>query len=153
MRERVILADCCEDWIIEWGGFYPAGRAFNCPECATQWVKLGPGRFSRGDSREFERRERKGPEASFAHLAAADGDEPLVERCCAKILIGHGPRMRDGAFECPVCATRWRRSSERVHGLRVPVFSKDGLASPLTIQEGRDRPFLVSVTEYTPPRD
>ena len=22
MKERVILADCCEDWIIEWGGFY-----------------------------------------------------------------------------------------------------------------------------------
>lgn len=153
MRDRVILADCCEDWIIEWGGFYPDGRAFSCPECATDWTKQGPGRFRRGDAREFQRRERKGPESAYPHLAAADGDEPLVERCCAKILISHGERMRDGSFECPVCSTRWQRSSERVHGLRVPVFSKEGLSAPLTIQQGRDRPFLVNVTEYSPPRD
>ncbi len=37
--ERTILADCCEDWIIEWGGFYRSGREFRCPECATEWKK------------------------------------------------------------------------------------------------------------------
>ena len=166
MKERVILADCCEDWIIEWGGHYPAGRAFTCPECATQWTKQGPGRFRRADAREFERRERKGPsssatragrdpgpEAAFPYLAAADGDEPDVERCCAKILLAHGQRLADGAFTCPACGTEWERSTQRLHGLRIPVFSRSGLREPLTIQQGRDRPFLVAVTEYSPPRD
>lgn len=31
MSERVILADCCEDWIIDWGGFYLATAALRVP--------------------------------------------------------------------------------------------------------------------------
>ena len=153
MRERVILSDCCEDWIIEWGGFYPAAHAFACPECATEWTKHGPGQFRRRDSREFTRRERKGAEAAFPYLAAADGHEPDVERCCAKILLAHGPRMADGLFACPVCATKWERRTDRLHGFRVPVFVKSGAGEPITIQAGRNRPFLVAVSEYSPPRD
>ncbi|MGH2499919.1 MAG: hypothetical protein ACRDF0_07515 [Candidatus Limnocylindria bacterium] len=152
-RERVILADCCEDWIIEWGGFYDAGRAFACPECGTDWRKIAAGRYRRGDEREFARRERSGPQASFPYLAAADGHEPNVERCCAKILLAHGADLREGAFACPVCGTAWERRTERLHGLRLPVFAKPGLAEPLTIQPGRTRPFLVSIREYSPPRD
>lgn len=153
MRERVILGDCCEDWIIEWGGFYADGGAFACPECATGWTKRGPGRFERDDGREFARRERAGPESSFPYLASAEGQEPDVERCCAKILLGHGPTMADGAFACPVCGTRWERRTDRLHGFRVPVFAKPGLGEALTIQPGRRRPFLVAVSEYSPPRD
>ena len=48
MKERVILADCCEDWIIEWGGFYKSGRAFQCPECATEWKKTDTDTYRRG---------------------------------------------------------------------------------------------------------
>jgi len=61
--------------------------------------------------------------------------------------------MPEGAFTCPVCATEWAKRTERLHGLRVAVFEKRGLAEPLTIQPGRTRPFLVAVSEYTPPRD
>ena len=153
MRERVILSDCCEDWIIEWGGFYPDGHGFACPECATRWSKQAAGRFLRADGREFARRERKGPEASFPFLAAADGHEPDVERCCAKILLAYGPRMADGPFTCPVCATAWERRIDRLHGFRVPVFAKTGGGEALTIQAGRNRPFLVAISEYSPPRD
>ena len=153
MSERVILADCCEDWIIEWGGFYKSGRAFRCPECATEWVKTGDEIYSRGDGRVFARRTRVGPQASFPYLAAADGHQPNIDRCCAKILLAHGAGMSDGPFQCPVCGTEWQRSTERLHGLRVPVFARRGLAEPLTIQPGRTRPFLVAVSEYSPPRD
>jgi hypothetical protein len=149
---RVILADCCEDWIIEWGGFYDDGRAFACPECATAWTKTGPSAFRRADGAAFTRRERKGPESSFPFLAANDGHEPNVERCCAKILLARGEAMADGAFSCPVCSAAWERRTERIHGLRVPVFAKAG-SEPLTIQAGRTRPFLVAVSEFSPPRD
>ncbi len=152
-NERVILADCCEDWIIEWGGFYKPDRSFRCPECATGWTKVGAETYRRADSRDFQRRTRVGPQASFPYLASADGHQPNVERCCAKILLSHGERMPDGEFVCPVCGTRWQRSSEKLHGLRVPIFAKPGLAEPLTIQPGRTRPFLVSISEYSPPRE
>jgi hypothetical protein len=151
--DRVILADCCEDWIIEWGGFYADGARFGCPEDATAWQKTAKDTFTRGDGRGFVRRERKGPESSFPYLAAQDGHEPNVERCCAKILLRHGERMPEGAFSCPVCGTNWDRRTERLHGLRVPVFAKSGLEEPLTIQPGRTRPFLVSLSEYSPPRE
>lgn len=154
VTERVILNDCCEDWIIEWGGFYGTGGSFACPECATEWGKSGAETFRRAsDGREFRRRERRGPEASFPYLAATDGQEPRVERCCTKILLRHGEQLREGLFVCPVCSTRWTKRSERLHGLRVPVFEKDGLEEPLTIQPGRPRPFLVGISEYSPPRD
>ena len=81
--ERTILADCCEDWIIEWGGFYRSGREFRCPECATEWKKTEGDSYRRGDGRSFVRRARSGPNAEFPYLAAADGHEPNVERCCA----------------------------------------------------------------------
>ena len=153
MAERVILADCCEDWIIEWGGFYKPGRTFGCPECATAWQKSAADEYRRGDGRIFQRRTRVGPQASFPYLASADGHQPQVDRCCAKILLSHGERMPDGLFACPVCGTEWQRSAERVHGLRVAIFKKPGLDEPLAIQSGRTRPFLVSIKEYSPPRD
>ena len=153
MSERVILADCCEDWILAWGGFYRAGQSFGCPECATEWRKSAPETYRRADGREFVRRQRTGPEASFPYLAAADGVEPAVDRCCATILLAHGERLAEGPFTCPVCGTTWTRGTERLHGMRVAVFAKDGLSEPLTIQQGRHRPFLVSRSEYSPPRD
>ena len=154
MKERVILADCCEDWIVQWGGFYEPGRTFACPECGTQWRKPREATYRRAtDEREFTRRTRRGPEDEFAYLAAVDGQEPIVDRCCAKILLTHGAGMAEGEFVCPVCATRWVKRTERLHGLRVPVFEKEGLAEPLTIQAGRTRPFLVGIAEYSPPRD
>ena len=154
MTERTILNDCCEDWIVQWGPFYRADAAFACPECGTEWRAGSDAAFVRSsDDRAFRRREREGGSERFPYLAAVDGQEPRVERCCTKILLTHGATMRDGLFTCPVCSTRWTKRTERRHGLRVPVFEKEGLAEPLTIQSGRTRPFLVSVGEYSPPRD
>ncbi len=154
MAERVILADCCEDWIIEWGGFYENGCPFRCPECSTPWTKTEAETYQRGtDRRVFARGTRVGPQASFPYLAAADGHEPNVDRCCAKILLSYGARMSEGSFTCPVCGSQWQRRTERRHGFRIPVFAKAGLAEPLTVQPGRTRPFLVSLSEYSPPRD
>ena len=112
--DRVILADCCEDWIIEWGGYYAAGARFSCPEDGTGWRKAASDTFERADGRAFVRRERTGPEAAFPYLAAKDGHEPNVDRCCAKILLRHGEGMPDGPFACPVCGTRWERGQTSV---------------------------------------
>jgi hypothetical protein len=154
VTERTILNDCCEDWIIQWGGFYGTGASFACPECATDWGKPRAAAFRRAsDGREFTRRVRRGEEDTFPYLAAVDGQEPNVERCCAKILLTHGARMPEGPFACPVCDTRWTKRTDRLHGLRVSVFEKAGLAEPLAIQPGRTRPFLIGISEYSPPRD
>ncbi len=160
MSERTILNDCCEDWILQWGPFYDEGMRFACAECGTEWERSRGGYHRATDGRDFVRRERTGgvppggsSDERFPYLAAADGQEPRVERCCTKILLTHGARMPEGAFVCPVCRTRWTKRTERLHGLSVPVFEKDGLAEPLTIQPGRTRPFLIAISEYAPPRD
>ena len=154
MSERVILNDCCEDWIVQWGRFYRPGASFACPECGTSWAAGERERYRRAtDGRDFERRERVGGDDRFPYLAESGGQEPRVERCCTKILLTHGERIRDGLFVCPVCRSRWTKRTERLHGLRVPVFEKEGLAEALTIQAGRTRPFLIAVSEYSPPRD
>ena len=150
MRERVILADCCEDWIIEWGGFYKPDRAFGCPECATEWSKTGTDTYRRGDGRTFTRRTRVGPQASFPYLGAATGIANVGRAARRSAFARGGWRRR---LVCPVCGTEWQRRTERLHGLRVAVFAKSGLAEPLTIQAGRTRPFLVTLSEYSPPRD
>ena len=153
VSDRVILADCCEDWIIEWGGFYMRDAEFACPECGTGWRKSAPAAYRRADGTEFRLAARRGPEASFPYLAAADGREPNVDRCCAKILLAYGERMGEGPFSCPVCGTRWTKSLERLHGMRVSVFAKDALPEPVAIQTGRSRSFLVARSEWSPPRE
>ena len=97
---RVILADCCEDWIMEWGGFYEVGREFECPECATGWAKTAPGRYRRMDGREFSRRERNGPEASFPYLAS-DSVQAMSE---ILIAVSHAAvRVNDAANDWIPC--------------------------------------------------
>lgn len=150
----MILADCCEDWILEWGQYYDAGTAFACPECGTDWRAEGADRFLRvADGHSFRRRERAAGAGRFASLSAADGREPIVERCCAKILLQHGSHLASGEFRCPVCRTEWTIGSTRLHGLRVPTFTKGALEEPLTVQQGRTRPFLVALSRYSAPRE
>ncbi len=154
MPERVILNDCCEDWILEWGAFYDKGTRFACPECATAWRAEAEARFVReSDGHAFRRRDRRAGVGAFPYLGAEDGREPVTDRCCAKILLQHGGHVPPGEFVCPVCRTRWTIGATRLHGLRVPTFSKVGLDEPLTIQPGRTRSFLVRVSHYSAPRE
>src|SRR2546428_13372376 len=104
-EERTILADCCEDWIIEWGGFYKVDRAFRCPECATEWTKTAEETYRRADGRSFVRRTRKGPQDAIPYLAAPAGHEAHVQRCCAKILLATGAPLAPGLLRRLVCAT------------------------------------------------
>lgn len=154
MPDRVILADCCEDWILDWGQYYEPGTAFACPECGTEWRAEGGGRFARdNDGHVFRRRERQAGEGRFPYLSAEEGHQPILDRCCAKILLQHGSHLAAGPFRCPVCRTEWTIGSTRLHGLRVPTFGKSGLEEPLTVQPGRTRPFLVALSRYSAPRE
>src|SRR2546423_15520898 len=85
--ERTILADCCEDWIIEWGGFYEAGRDFHCPECGTEWKKTEPDSYRRGDGRAFGRPARAGPHAELPYRAAAGRHAPEGVRRSGQVLL------------------------------------------------------------------
>src|SRR5438034_5777002 len=130
-----VLPDCCEDWILQYGPFYPAAESFACPECATAWRKDGPDRFTRvGDGQRFRRRARAGDGAEFPYLAAESGADPLVERCCAGILLRHGATLPESVFRCPVCHTEWTKAAGRRGGVRIPQFTKAGLDEPYTVQ-------------------
>ncbi|MBI3976794.1 MAG: hypothetical protein HY331_01285 [Chloroflexi bacterium] len=154
MTRRTVLPDCCEDWILAYGRFYPAGEAFECLECSTEWRKEAPDRFVRvRDSQAFVRRVRVAEGAEFPYLAAADGHDPITERCCAQILLRHGPAMKVEAFACPICGTRWHRAIRRQSGVSVVCFSRPGLDEPLAIQRSGRRPFLVPLSTYSPPTE
>ncbi|MCL4534200.1 MAG: hypothetical protein M1370_03450 [Bacteroidetes bacterium] len=163
MKERTILADCCEDWILQYGQFYLQGEGFSCPECATAWQKLAPpasegshraSRYRRvGDGRTFAERARTNEGAEFCYLSAEDGTEPLVERCCAQVLLRYGERTPLAEFRCPVCHTHWTRTRASRGGVEITCFRKDDLDEPFAIQPGAARNFLVPLTSYRLPRD
>jgi hypothetical protein len=152
--ERVVLPDCCEDYILEFGGFYAAGDAFSCPECGTGWNALGEGRFGlTGTTKTFERRERPGAPGSgavYAYLGSLDGHDPIIDRCCTKLLLRYGPALR-GGLRCPICRTEWRAEQASRGGMRVASFRTARLPEPMAIQRSRTRSFLVPLSAFTLP--
>ena len=152
---RVILPDCCEDWILAYGPFYASGTDFACIECGRPWRKIATGQFlSLRDERIWVQRERVSEGVSFAYLESADAANPTTERCCTKILLRHGPRLRTGtAFTCPICGTGWTKAEREQGGIRVPCFHNRRLNVDLAIVEGAHRSFLVPLDEYTLPSD
>ena len=154
MEPRTILPDCCEDWIIGYGEYYDEGEEFNCLECGTQWQKSGAGKYTRrNDQRAFVERKRTKGANEFRYLAPEEGPEPVTQRCCAHIILQHGPNTKVDKFVCPVCRTEWRREMVSKAGMRIPCFIHADLAEPITIQRGRTRAFLVPISHYSPPRD
>ncbi len=154
MKERTILADCCEDWILQFGEYYRQEEDFACPECATGWQKLGTGRFQRAaDRRVFVKRSRAGESTHFSYLSAEDGTEPLLERCCAQILLRHGERLAVEEFRCPVCHTHWAKKPAMKGGVEVTCFQREGLEEPFAIQVGAPRRFLVPLRHYRQPSE
>lgn len=152
---RVILPDCCEDWILAYGPFYAKGVAFECIECGRPWRKVERDQYlSLRDERTWVRRERAGEGASFAYLESTDAANPATERCCTKILLQYGPHLRSGsAFSCPICGTPWTKTERERGGLRVPCYHNGRLDVDLTIVEGTHRSFVVPLDEYTMPGD
>jgi hypothetical protein len=152
---RVVLPDCCEDYILEYGGFYAVGEAFSCPECGTGWHALEGQRYGlSGTTKTFERRERQGAPgtgARYAYLGSLDGHDPIIDRCCTKLLLRYGPALQGGALRCPICRTEWSAERASRGGMRVPVFRTVRLAEPLAIQRSRTRSFLVPLSAYTLP--
>ncbi len=154
MKERTILADCCEDWILGYGRHYSLGEEFCCPECATSWKKLSPGRFRREpDQRTFVEQARSSEDARFPYLSPEDGSEPLVERCCAQILLRFGERLAVAELNCPVCHTHWRKERLVRGGLELVGFCKEGLDEAFVIQLAAGRDYLVPVSSYRAPND
>lgn len=154
MDHRTLLPDCCEDWILRYGGFYETGETFSCLECGSGWLKTAPRNFQReADRVEFLKKIRQGDDGEYASLAPIAGPAPLIDRCCAEILLRLGPAMNVAAFRCPICQTDWRQETTTHGGVRVRAFSHAGLPEPLAISRGRTRPFLVPLSRYVPPSE
>ncbi|GAC1436841.1 MAG: hypothetical protein NVSMB65_10940 [Chloroflexota bacterium] len=150
-----MLPDCCEDFILEYGDFYAPREEFSCPECGNGWQKLEGRVYGlRGTEKTFERRERHGPAGSgtsFAYLSSLDGHNPIIDRCCTKLLLRYGPTLRAPALRCPICRTEWTPVQVSRGGMRVACFRTDRLSDPLALQRSRTRSFLVPLSAYTLP--
>ncbi len=152
---RVILPDCCEDWILAYGAFYQEGAEFGCLECSGTWRKLGPGRFqSLGSGRIWAERVRGAEGREFRYLAAEDGEKPMTERCCAKLILDHHRRIRPGKqFACPLCGSEWKKElMQHRSGLQVAGYTNLSRGVTIAVQPGEGRSFLVPLDEYQPPR-
>lgn len=138
---RRLLPDCCEDWILTWASHYPVGKAFACLECGRNWLKLDADRYRDESGVLYRRSERRG----FASLTAEEGQDPLLNRCCLKILLEYGPKMQKVLeFACPICDTRWRKEPDP---RSFPAGSGDTYVNLHTghrfrRETGRTRPFL-----------
>ena len=132
---RTILPNCCEDWIIENGDFYQAGKEFKCLPCGHEWQKEGSGRFREGSSRTAYLLTET--EFGFPYLTPATGPEPIVKRCCTKYITRFGDRVPKPLFdfECPVCETRWRMETSESNYPRRDVFIEERTGQAFVLVE------------------
>ena len=152
--ERVILPDCCEDWILAYGAYYAHGAEFECIECGTPWRKLEAGRFQEtGSGRVWAERAREAEGQQFRYLEAEGGESALTNRCCAKLILGYGERVKDGKrFTCPVCGSEWKKEVvQHRSGMQVAAYTNVARGVTIAIQKGRGRDFLVPLDDYRPP--
>ena len=140
---RRILPNCCEDWIIENGGFYPEGKEFKCLPCGHSWRKEASGRFAEGaTATAYVMAEAA---SGFRYLAPESGPEPALKRCCSKYLVRFGPRAPKPleGFECPVCGTAWRM--ERRNGTMPPkdVYVNEESGEAFTLERNPVADYLL----------
>lgn len=153
--ERVILPDCCEDWILAYGAFYKEGSEFDCIECGSPWRKLESGKYqSRTSGQTWSMRTHEAEDQQFHYLSAEGGQKAMVERCCARILLSFGERIKLGRqFNCPLCGSTWKKDAlPHRSGLQVTAYTNQTTGVSIAIQAGKGRDFLVPVDEYQPQR-
>src|SRR5512146_3182263 len=152
--ERVILPDCCEDWILTYGPYYAGGSSFECIECGTPWQKLERGRFQQTrNGRVWAERLRAAEGQQFRYLEPEEGEGALTNRCCATLILSRGERVRAGKqFTCPLCGTNWNKEAvQHRSGLRVDGYTNLAKGVTSAVQQGSPRNYLVPVEEYRPP--
>jgi hypothetical protein len=151
--DRIVLPDCCEDWVLTYGAFYAVGVEFRCVECDAAWCKLGSGRFqSRRTSQIWSVRTRGAEDQQYRYLEAEDGHNPLTRRCCTKLILDYGDRIKLGrTFACPICGTPWRKQEleQRQHN-PVVAYSDLDRGISVAVQQGAPRRFVVPFAEYQP---
>lgn len=152
--ERVILPDCCEDWILAYGAYYGPDVEFECIECGTQWRKLEAGRYQEAAShRVWAERAREAEGQQFRYLESEGGGDVLTNRCCAKVILTYGDRLKPGKqFTCPLCGSRWEKEMvQHRSGMQIAGYTNLARGVTIAIQKGRGRDFLVPVDEYRAP--
>lgn len=152
--ERVILPDCCEDWILNYGPYYDPDSEFECIECGTPWHKLEPHRFQETHGgRVWVEKTRSAEGQRFRYLEPETGEGALTNRCCAKLILDYGERLKVGKeFICPLCGTQWKKEAiQHRSGMRVDGYTNQVRGVTIAIQKGTTRNYLVPVDDYRAP--
>jgi hypothetical protein len=151
--DRVVLPDCCEDWVLAYGAFYAPETEFRCIECNSAWRKLGPGRFrSERTGQIWAVTTRAAEDREYRYLEAEDGHDPITPRCCTRLILDYGDRIRLGRqFGCPICGSTWeKRAVEQHRHQPVTAYANLGNDVVVAIQRGTTRRFIVPLAEYQP---
>lgn len=137
--QRRVLPNCCEDWILAYGGYYDAGAEFRCLECGNGWSKAGTGRYRQSASGTvYLETDRKG----YRYLAPESGPSPATERCCTEIILTYGPVMAVPELDCPVCGTRWAKNVDPGWVPPREVFTNKTTGDRFTVEQGPTRKYL-----------
>jgi hypothetical protein len=151
--ERIVLPDCCEDWVLAYGAFYAVDSTFHCVECGSAWHKLKPGRFeSPATGQIWSVQARVAENTQHRYLEAENGQNPLTPRCCTKLILDYGERIKLGRrFNCPICGSAWEKKEIEQHR-HQPVVAYTNSSSGVTVavQQGATRRFIVPLEEYQP---
>lgn len=122
VKERRVLPNCCEDWVLEYGQLHQVGALFKCLPCGHQWQRKTELGFLESQTNTLYL-ETEG-ERGIRYLKPAEGPEPIVKRCCSKLLCKYGSRVSTAVadFECPYCYTSWWIGPREVYGVRRIVY-------------------------------
>ena len=142
--KRTVLPNCCEEWIVESGGYYAEGRSFKCLPCGHAWRKQSDGFVEDASGAEYRLVRTL---SGFPYLEPVSGPAPVVNRCCSGYLTKHGAAVAaplDG-FACPVCETQWRIEFEPGAFEPTNVFIKAATGDAFVLEESAIAPYLAPV--------
>ena len=125
ITERNVLPNCCEEWILRFGQFYPTTGEFNCLPCNHIWGREGANFVERRTGMVYTR---SNTNRGFEYLTPKSAAPPILNRCCSTILLEFGPRTSKPVYDfmCPICGIKWGLERRRALSIDQDIYVDKG---------------------------